>query len=129
MLSRAEQAIYPQERVKLPEPDWLPRFFQKGSGQYEGSYRVKPELRRHVSFHHVNLFETPYPFTEKFDVIFCRNVMIYFDRKTQELLVPRLRDQLTPSGCLIVGHSESLIGIDHHLANVGPSIYRRGQKS
>jgi chemotaxis protein methyltransferase CheR len=129
MLGRAEEAIYPQERVKLPEPAWLRRYFQRGVAPYEGTYRVKPDLRRHVSFHHVNLFQSSYEFTDTFDVIFCRNVMIYFDRKTQELLVLRLRDQLTRGGYLIVGHAESLIGIDHALTNVRPSIYRCGQRS
>lgn len=129
MLARAQEGIYSEDRVKLPDPEWLRRFFQKGVGQYEGTFRVKSDLRGRVAFHHVNLFQSSYPFREKFDVIFCRNVMIYFDRKTQELLVPRLRDQLTPGGCLIVGHSESLIGIDHALTNVRPSIYRYGQRT
>jgi chemotaxis protein methyltransferase CheR len=84
---------------------------------------VKPELRQQIEFRHQNLME-PYSFNQKFDVVFCRNVMIYFDRKTQESLVPRLRNQLDPAGYLFVGHSESLIGIDKSLKIVRPSIYR-----
>jgi chemotaxis protein methyltransferase CheR len=125
MLSRAEEGIYPQERVKLPDAELLRRYFQKGTGKYEGYFRVRSELGSHISFRHLNLVDSPYPFREKFDVILCRNVMIYFDRKTQEQLVPRLKDQLAPEGYLFVGHSESLIGIDHTLKCVRPSIYRR----
>jgi chemotaxis protein methyltransferase CheR len=127
MLSCAKEGIYAQERVQLPDTDLLQRYFQKGTGRYEGCYRIKSELRGGVSFRHINLFQTPYPFTEKFHVIFCRNVMIYFDRKTQEQLVPRLRGQLASGGCLFVGHSESLIGIDGELKCIRPSIYRCGQ--
>jgi chemotaxis protein methyltransferase CheR len=125
ILGRAQEAVYLEERIKLPEPELLRRFFQKGTGQYEGHFRVKPELRSRVAFRHQNLFEWPYPFKHKFDILFCRNVMIYFDRKTQEQLVPRLKEQLVPGGYLFVGHSESLIGIDHTLKCVRPSIYRR----
>lgn len=124
MLDRAQQGIYRLERLKLPQPEWLRRYFQRGTGNQDGFARVKPELREHISFHHVNLMQTPYPFQERFQLVFCRNVMIYFDRKTQEQLVPRLRGQLDPTGYLFVGHSESLIGVDHALKVVRPSIYR-----
>jgi chemotaxis protein methyltransferase CheR len=124
MLERARRGIYRAERVQLPSPDWLRRYFQRGVGVYAGQYRVKPELRERVSFHHLNLFDV-FPFTSPYDLIFCRNVMIYFDRPTQENLVSRLREQLAPGGYLIVGHSESLIGIRHHLKGIQPSIYRR----
>jgi chemotaxis protein methyltransferase CheR len=125
MLTRAEEGIYAQERVKLPDPELLRRYFQKGTGKFDGCCRIRPELGSHVSFCHLNLFDTPYPFRKKFDIIFCRNVMIYFDRTTQEQLVLRLKDQLVPGGYLFVGHSESLIGLDHSLKSVRPSIYRR----
>jgi chemotaxis protein methyltransferase CheR len=125
MLGRAAEGIYSQERIKLPVADLLRRYFQQGTGRFEGYCRVRPELRDRVNFRHLNLFDASYCFKEKFDVIFCRNVMIYFDRKTQEQLVPRLRTELVPGGYLFVGHSESLIGIDHALKSVRPSIYRR----
>ncbi|HZL43794.1 MAG TPA: protein-glutamate O-methyltransferase CheR [Verrucomicrobiae bacterium] len=125
MLKRAQEAIYPEERIRLPDPALLRRHFQKGVGRYDGNYRIKSALRSHVSFQHLNLFDPSHQFPQKFDLIFCRNVMIYFDRNTQEQLVPRLVDQLGPGGYLFVGHSESLIGIDHSLKSVRPSIYRR----
>jgi chemotaxis protein methyltransferase CheR len=124
MLAAAEEAVYRGERIKTPNPEWLRAYFQKGVGSWEGSFRIKPAIRERVSFRHLNLFNWPYPFTEKFDVIFCRNVMIYFDRPTQELLIPRLAEQLIPGGHLMVGHSESLVGIQHRLKSVRPSVYQ-----
>jgi chemotaxis protein methyltransferase CheR len=124
MLATAEQGIYQSDRVKLPVADWLSACFQKGTGRWEGCCRVKSSLRQRVSFRRLNLIDRHYGFTEKFDVIFCRNVMIYFDRQTQEQLIPRLVEQLAPGGHLMVGHSESLIGIEHGLKTVQPSVYR-----
>ena len=123
MLDRAAEAVYRLERVQLPKPEWLRRYFQRGTGKFDGQARVKSELRQKITFAHQNLME-PYPFSQKFDLTFCRNVMIYFDRPTQESLVPRLRAQLDANGYLFVGHSESLIGIDKALKIVRPSIYR-----
>jgi chemotaxis protein methyltransferase CheR len=125
MLEIARQGIYPGNQVKLPAPDWLSAYFQKGSGSWEGHDRVKSSLRQRVEFRHLNLFDWPYPWTEKFHIIFCRNVMIYFDRQTQEQLVSRLTGQLEPEGYLFVGHSESLVGIDHDLKSLRPSIYQK----
>lgn len=125
VLKKAEQAVYRQERLKLPNADLLRRYFQKGTGAYEGQFRVKNNLRDHVQFRRVNLIEWPYPFKEKFHAIFCRNVMIYFDRKTQEQLIPKLAEQLLPGGHLFVGHSESLVGIEHGLECLKPSVYRK----
>lgn len=124
MLETAQSAVYRAERVRLPAPEWLPRYFQRGVGKVEGFYRVKKEIRERVAFHHVNLFQPNYPIPTGLDAIFCRNVMIYFDRETQELLVKRLCQHLGPGGHLFVGHSESLIGIRHGLKGVQPSIYR-----
>jgi chemotaxis protein methyltransferase CheR len=125
VLAIAKQAVYRDNRVKTPNPDWMRRYFQQGVGKWEGYYRVKPEITNRVEFRHLNLMEWPYPFTQTFDAIFCRNVMIYFDRKTQEQLVPRLAERLNPGGYLFVGHSESLVGLEHGLRSVQPSVYRR----
>jgi chemotaxis protein methyltransferase CheR len=124
MLATAEQGVYQADRVKLPVSEWLPAYFQKGTGSWEGHCRVKPSLRQRVSFRRLNLFQWPYPFTQRFDLIFCRNVMIYFDRETQAQLIPRLAEQMVPGGHLMVGHSESLIGMEHRLKAMRPSIYR-----
>lgn len=125
ILGKAEQGIYRQERVKLPQSEWLARYFQRGTGDFTGCCRVKPVLRERVTFRHQNLMEWPYPWSDRFHVVFCRNVMIYFDRPTQEQLIARLKEQLVPGGYLFVGHSESLVGIEHGMKCMRPSIYRR----
>jgi len=125
VLATAREAVYKSERVKLPDPSWLQTYFQKGIDAWDGYYRIKSELRERVEFTHLNLVEWPYPCSGKFDVIFCRNVMIYFDKPTQEQLIPRLAQYLTPGGFLFIGHSEKLPDIDHGLKRIRPSIYQR----
>ena len=127
MLRKGEEAVYRVERLKLPNPDMLRRYFQKGVGTWEGHFRVKDTLRKRVQFKRLNLIEWPYPMTEQFDAVFCRNVMIYFDRGTQEQLIPRLAQQIRPGGHLFVGHSESLVGIDHGLKCLRPSVYLKAR--
>jgi chemotaxis protein methyltransferase CheR len=125
ILEKARAAVYPAEHVRLPEPDLLPRYFQKGSGQSEGYFRVKDSLRTQVKFHHTNLLQAQYPVAANQHVIFCRNVMIYFDTSTQQELVDKLIRQLAPGGYLIVGHSESLLGVKHPLRTLKPGIYQK----
>lgn len=125
MLDLARRGIFEQDRLRDVKPEWMRRYFQKGVGQWDGHFRAKEVIRNRLTFHHVNLLQERYPFSKHFHVIFCRNVMIYFDRATQEQLVAKLTEQLHPKGYLIVGHSESLMGIKHSLDSVRPSIYRR----
>jgi chemotaxis protein methyltransferase CheR len=123
VLARAEQAVYDAEKLAPVHPELLRRYFQRGTGQWEGSFRVREELRKHVRFQHLNLLQSQYPFSQRFQLIFCRNVMIYFDRPTQETLIGKLTEQLEPGGHLLVGHSESLSGIRHLLRQLQPAIY------
>jgi chemotaxis protein methyltransferase CheR len=123
VLEVARQGIYAEERVAGVSPDCLRRYFQKGVQNWKGQFRVKQELRDRVRFHHLNLLEPAYPFIKPFHVIFCRNVMIYFDRSTQTDLVGHLSDILIPGGYLMVGHSESLSGIKHSLRLIQPAVY------
>lgn len=125
MLQRCRVGTYEAAKVNLPTPDMLGRYFQRGFGEREGYYRVKSELRRHVTVQYMNLFDSKYSLPPGQDVIFCRNVMIYFDVPSRQLLVQRLTEQLAPGGYLFVGHSESLIGIQHSLKTVCPSVYVR----
>jgi len=125
ILEKARAAIYKDEVVdKLPRAT-VERYFQRGFGPQEGNYRVKPALRDQVAFHHLNLLEGDPPFREPFQVIFCRNVMIYFDRPTQEELVNKLCRLLVPGGYLLVGHAESLTAIKHPLQTIRPATYRK----
>lgn len=125
ILAKARAGVYAAEHVKMPEPDFLPRYFQKGTGAHEGFYRVKEALRSQVQYHHLNLLQAEYPVAANQHVIFCRNVMIYFDTETQQELVLKLFRQLAPGGYLIVGHSESLLGVKHSLQTIKPGIYQK----
>jgi chemotaxis protein methyltransferase CheR len=82
-------------------------------------------LKRMISFKKLNLMQAEYPFHGSFDFIFCRNVMIYFDRPTQEKLVNKFYSYLEPGGYLFIGHSESLTGLDHGFSYIKPTIYKK----
>lgn len=125
ILAKAAAAIYPEETVRRLPADVVRSHFQRGFGPQEGNYRVKAALRDRVHFHHLNLLEGEPPFPGLFQVIFCRNVMIYFDRPTQEELIGRLTRRLVPGGYLMVGHSESLTHLRHTLRAVRPAIYQK----
>ncbi|NDC62697.1 MAG: protein-glutamate O-methyltransferase CheR [Planctomycetia bacterium] len=127
MLDRCRLGIYEKDRVNLPDEELLRRHFQRGFGHREGCYRVRPELRRCVLVEHINLFQRPYPLPPEIDVIFCRNVMIYFDPASRQELIERLEGMLAPGGYLFVGHAESLLGMRHGLRAAWPSVYQRPQ--
>jgi chemotaxis protein methyltransferase CheR len=123
VLEVARQGIYEKERLASVSAEALRRNFQKGENKWFDHFRVKEEVRRCVNFQHLNLLGGAYPFSFQFDLILCRNVMIYFDRPTQETLVRQLSAKLVPGGHLLVGHSESLSGVKHTLKLVRPAIY------
>ena len=123
VVETAQRGIYEAEKLTGVAPDIVRRHFQRGVNQWAGHLRVKSELRDCVNFRHLNLLDGNYPFHQPFDVIFCRNVMIYFDRPTQETLIRLLVEKLVPGGYLLVGHSESLSGVKHDLKLVRPAIY------
>ena len=123
-LQKARQAIYPEDRLSTLPTDWWRRFFQKAQGKRRRFYRVKPCVVERMAFQQFNLLGR-YSFPEIFPVIFCRNVMIYFDRPTQEQLVKRLCERLQGQGYLIVGHSDTLDGLHVPLRCLRPSIYQK----
>jgi chemotaxis protein methyltransferase CheR len=122
VLAAARRAVYPTGRLTGLPAAWLHRFLEKEEGQ--SAYRVKDEVAKQVTFRRLNLME-PFSAIGRFPIIFCRNVMIYFDHQTREQLVLRLVERLEPGGYLFVGHAESLLNITHGLDYVGPAIYRR----
>ena len=125
MLQIAARGIYPRERLRdLPSPAIM-HYFQKGRGKWQDKIRVKPEVQRHVRFAKFNLIaDRP---REQYDIIFCRNVMIYFDAPTRQQVVSNLLTALKPGGYFFVGMSESLNGIDHPLSHVIPSAYKKNK--
>ena len=125
ILAKAERAIYRMDAVEPVPMELLRRYFQKGVGEHDGYCRVRKELREKVRYARVNLFQPEYPITPKQHVIFCRNVMIYFDIPSREAAVKRLTQHLAPGGFLIVGHSESLMGVRHNLVAIKQGIYQK----
>jgi len=125
ILAQAREAIYPEDRLREVRPEWMKTYFQRGIDEWAGYFRVREEVRKTVHFTHLNLLQPKYPFTEPFQLVWCRNVMIYFDRPTQEQLVAKLSEMLVPGGYLFIGHSESLTGIQHGLKAIRPAIYQK----
>ncbi|MDO8273477.1 MAG: protein-glutamate O-methyltransferase CheR [Gammaproteobacteria bacterium] len=124
VIAKAVAGIYMQERCESINKRRIERWFQRGSGTQEGSIRVRQELRELITFRTLNLLG-PWPMTTSFDIIFCRNVVIYFDKPTQQVLFDRFADQLTPAGHLFVGHSETLYKVTERFNLLGNTIYSR----
>jgi chemotaxis protein methyltransferase CheR len=124
VLKVAESGIYAQEKTKGIAPPYLKKYFQNGTGKSEGYVRIKKELKKMITFQRFNLMER-FPAHNHFDIIFCRNVMIYFDKQTQNILVNKFYDSLKTGGYFFIGHSESLTGLKHQFNYVEPSVYRK----
>jgi chemotaxis protein methyltransferase CheR len=122
VLRVAEAGIYAQDRTKGIAPPILKKYFQVGTGQSEGYVRIKSDLKKMITFKRFNLMES-FHIQDTYDIIFCRNVMIYFDKKTQNVLVNKFYDSLKSGGYFFVGHSESLTGLKHQFNYVEPSVY------
>jgi len=102
------------------------QYFDKSVQNKKEFYQAKPLLKQLIKFRQFNLMDQ-FQFKRPFDIIFCRNVMIYFDKQTQQMLVDKFVRNLTPGGLLFVGHSESLTGIKHTFRYVEPTIYQKAQ--
>ncbi len=124
VLAAAGRGIYAADRFEGIPTHQLRRYVLRGAGRFSNSYQVKPELRSAVEFRRLNLME-PFSHMGAFPVIFCRNVMIYFDKATQQDLVNRLAACLEPGGYLLIGHAESLNGVAHPLRYVRPAVYQK----
>jgi chemotaxis protein methyltransferase CheR len=124
VLSKAKQGVYKSEVVQPVPPDLRRKYFLRSRNRESGLMRVVPELRERVEFSRLNLVDN-FSFSEPSDAIFCRNVIIYFDRATQERLFQRLIAQLVGGGYIFVGHSESLHHMDLPLTPVAPALFRK----
>jgi chemotaxis protein methyltransferase CheR len=125
VLATAERGTYALDRAGPLTPERLRRFFLRGSGANEGMLRVKPFLQSLVSFRQINLLDTDYGLRGPFDAIFCRNVMIYFDKPTQREILLRFHPLLAPDGLLFAGHSESFFHAADVFRPAGRTVYRR----
>ena len=125
MLSRAKLGLFETHRVGTVPPALKNRYLRKTRQNEDVMLQVAPELRGLVKFARLNLMDPTFPFRNGFHVIFCRNVMIYFDRPTQQSLVNKFVGHLKDGGYLMIGHSESLSGVEHPLSYVEPTVYRK----
>lgn len=123
VLNVAQQGIYPLERVEKMDPERLRRFFLKGTGSQQGMVAVRPELRRLIEFQHINLLDMTWPVRGALDIIFCRNVMIYFDKPTQYKILSRFAPLLQDDGLLFAGHSESFLHAADIFRSLGKTVY------
>jgi chemotaxis protein methyltransferase CheR len=125
VLTHAERGIYPVERMKNIPPAELKRFFLGGAGENAGLVMVRPELKRLVAFRQINLHETRWAVRAPVKVIFCRNVMIYFDAQSRRRLLERFGAVLDPGGLLFLGHSENIAELGGMFRPMGRTAYVR----
>jgi chemotaxis protein methyltransferase CheR len=123
VLSIARQGIYSHDKIKNISHEMRQKYIRNINGK-NSECEIVEELRKIITFSRLNLQDS-YPFRGPFDIVFCRNVMIYFDKKTQEDLVNKIAGYLADGGYLFVGHSESLMGLNHELSYVKPAVYRK----
>ncbi|MBV5347994.1 protein-glutamate O-methyltransferase CheR [bacterium] len=124
MVQDARRALYPMERARHVPEDFLRKYCRKGIEQYAGKLLIDRSLRNRVRFVHANL-NAPLPEIGRFDFIFLRNVMIYFNNETKQQVVNRVASLLKPDGYFLVGHSESLNDVTQAVRSVAPAIYRK----
>ena len=124
VLNRAESGVYPLERLEKMSPDRVRRFFLKGSGAREGYAKVRPELQKLITFKRLNLLEDGWLVRGPLDAIFCRNVMIYFDKQTQARILRRFAPLMRDDALLFAGHSESLFHVSDVFQLLGRTVYR-----
>lgn len=123
VLETAAKGVYPAERIDKMAQDRVKRFFQRGCGERSGLVRVRPELRQLVTFKPLNLLASSWPVSGALDVIFCRNVMIYFDKLTQSQILARFVPLMKPDGLLFAGHSENFMYVSDAFKLRGKTVY------
>lgn len=125
MLEKAAKGVYLANKLVTVPLELKKRYFLKSKDPNNLTVRVHPLLQKSIRLAYLNLMDNQYSVKESFDIIFCRNVMIYFDRLTQEKVINKLCLQLKPGGYFFIGHSESLSGMDVPLQHIKPTIFRK----
>jgi chemotaxis protein methyltransferase CheR len=126
VLATAANGVYPIDRIERVSQERVKRFFLKGKGAQEGLVRVRPELRQMVTFKQLNLLADGWPLSGPFDAIFCRNVMIYFDKPTQGKILSRFVPLMKPNALLFAGHSENFMYVSDAFKLRGKTVYELG---
>ncbi len=125
VLQTAHQGIYPSDLVAPVPPDMMRKYVMSAVRPGRNEVRISPRLRAKVGFARMNLMDAKYPVGNPMHIIFCRNVLIYFDKPTQSAVLSRLTDCLVPGGYLFIGHSESITGFDLPLKQVSNTVFQR----
>lgn len=125
ILQKAKEGIYAEDRVNVVPLDIKKKYILRSKDSQKKLVRIVPALRSKVNFARINFMDQSYPINETFDIIFCRNVLIYFDRQTQENVINKLCKHLKPNGYFFLGHSESITGINVPLKHIKPTVFRK----
>lgn len=123
VLATGANGVYPLERIEKMSTERIKKFFLRGKGTQEGFVRVRPELRKMITFKQLNLLGEGWPISGPFDAIFCRNVMIYFDKPTQSKILSRFVPLMKPHALLFAGHSENFLYVSNALKLKGKTVY------
>lgn len=125
VLNRAMNGVYAEKTVDVVPMHLKRKYFLRSKDRHTPTVRVTPQLQKNISLKYLNLMDSVYDITEKYDVIFCRNVLIYFDHETQERVINKLCRHLIPGGYLFIGHSESVANMSVPLQSVKPTIFKK----
>ncbi|MCD4834134.1 MAG: hypothetical protein K8R31_10090 [Bacteroidales bacterium] len=125
ILQKAVLAVYKEERIANVPLEIKKKYFLRSKDKEKKTVRVVKILRDKVNYQRLNFMDNTYNIADVFDVIFCRNVLIYFNRETQEQVISKLCNKLKVGGCLFIGHSESILGMNLPLEQIKPTIFRR----
>lgn len=125
VLDKAASAVYPMDAVKGVPQQIMHQYFLKGKNPANPAVRLKQDIRSHVNFMRLNFMDDEYGFRETFQIIFCRNVLIYFDKANQEKVIRQFLRYLEPNGYLFLGHSETIFGMDLPFKTVAPTVFQR----
>ena len=123
VLQACLQGVYEGDKLRTVPAALRSRYFTRLPGKDSTQYQASPELRQMITFRQINLSKPPFPMKGPLDIVFCRNVMIYFDNAVRKALLREIERLLKPGGCLMVGHAESLTGMMSSLKSVQPSVY------
>lgn len=125
VLMTASKGVYPEERTEKLQPERLKRFFLRGTGANSGHVKIRSELQKLIHFRQINLLDARWPIEGQFDAMFCRNVMIYFDKPTQYDILRKFQPLLKDEGLLFAGHSESFLHAADLFRSLGRTVYQR----
>jgi chemotaxis protein methyltransferase CheR len=125
VLDKAAKGIYQEQKIEFVSLDLKRKYFLKSKDRSNPTVRVRPELQANLTLRHLNLMDGYYDVKETYNAIFCRNVLIYFDRATQEKVINKLCQHLEPGGYFFIGHSESLSGMNVPLTHIKPTIFQK----